>query len=518
MAYDDELILNNFRRDGRNNNNANSVKTRQEENVVGANKSSTNKNSGVKNLKVRDVKKAKKNKINLKRTLQRGAATLSAVAIIAGTGVIASKIYRDVEVPEGFNYSGTSISSNKTLPDEIEDDFVLIEVNSWKKGISEKSIENIKKCNEQGVPCGILLESDAPTEKEAIADAACILALTAGYEIDCPIYYNIDGISDKLTEEGLIGICTSFYEMCKGEEVGISGKVDILDEISKHLPNELKLMAISDEKVIANSGDYSMCYFTRAGKYFSKDGYGKEQIDNSVYVSDATLKKESKTAIKGIDVSEYQGDIDWERVKEEDVNYAIIRFTAFNGFHENGKVDIDNKFYENVAECTRLGIPYGIYCYTRAESEAEAKAEADALIERLKGTGIGENLSLPIYFDIEMEKHIYDPKLSASIAEVFCGQIEKAGYSSGIYASYSLFRDMITVDPTLKGYEKWVARYEYDAKRPYNEVTENHIPDVSEIGKVGVIQVTQNALLSGVSGNTVDTNFDLEGVSTGKKR
>lgn len=309
MAYDDELILNNFKRNRNGNidNRTNSVSKTPP----------TSKNSGVKNLKVRNenLKKSKKTKTKLKRTFQRGVATLSAVAIMAGAGVIASKIYHDVEVPEGFNYSGTSISSNKTLPDEIEDDFVLIEVNNWQKGISKKSIENIKKCNEQGVPCGILLESDATTEQEAIADAACILALTESDKIECPIYYNIDGISNKLSKKGLIEICTSFYEMCKGKEVGISGEVDILDEISDQLPNELKLMAISGEKVIENPSDYSMCYFTRVGKYFSRDGYGKElqegQMDNSVYVSDdATLKEESKTAIKGIDVSEYQGDID----------------------------------------------------------------------------------------------------------------------------------------------------------------------------------------------------------------
>ena len=72
---------------------------------------------------------------------------------------------------------------------------------------------------------------------------------------------------------------------------------------------------------------------------------------------------------------------------------------------------------------------------------------------------------------------------------------------------------MVNVDPTLKDYEKWVARYKYDNKRGYDEVTEDHIPDVSDLGKVGVVQVTQNATLEGIKGNTVDTNFDVTGIS-----
>lgn len=112
-----------------------------------------------------------------------------------------------------------------------------------------------------------------------------------------------------------------------------------------------------------------------------------------------------------------------------------------------------------------------------------------------------------------MKKHFDNPELSATLAKAFCKEIDKAGYSSGIYASYSLLKDMVNVDPTLKDYEKWVARYKYDNKRGFNEVTEDHIPDVSEIGNVSVIQVTQNATLEGIKGNTVDTNFDVTGIS-----
>lgn len=438
------------------------------------------------------MKKAKKNKINLKRTLQRGVATLSAVAIMAGAGAIASKIYRDVEVPEGFDYSGTSISSNKTLPDEIEGDFVLIEVNSWKEGISKESIKNIKKCNEQGVPCGILLESDATTEQEAIADAACVLALTEGYEIDYPIYYNIDGISTKLSLGDLVKICNSFYVMCKGKEVGISGKVDILNEIKGQLQNGLKLMAISDGNVIENPSEYDTCFFKRTGGCYSTEINSK---DNEV--------SSTQTLIKGIDVSTHQGNIDWKKVNESDVNYAIIRFASFEGFHGTGTFDIDDKFYENVAECIRLGIPYGIYCFTDAKSEAEAKVEAKELINRLEGV-IGNNLALPIFYDIEGDWYEAHKKEAGSIAGIFCEEIKRAGYASGIYASESLYNLIYETNPNVAEYYLWIARYGKDKQRPYDTVNEKDIsgPDVADMH-----QVTSNATLPGIDVNTVDTNI-----------
>ncbi len=112
-----------------------------------------------------------------------------------------------------------------------------------------------------------------------------------------------------------------------------------------------------------------------------------------------------------------------------------------------------------------------------------------------------------------MKKHFDNPELSATLAKAFCKEIDEAGYSSGIYAPYFLLEDMVNVDPTLKDYEKWVARYKYDNKRGYDEVTEDHIPDVSDLGKVSVVQVTQNATLEGIKGNTVDTNFDVTGIS-----
>ena len=486
------------------------------------NKKAGNEGS-VKNLNVREqnFRKSKnsKKKNNVKLKLKRLAASFLATAVIAGSGALAYKIYTDVEIPEGFDYSGISVSSRSNLPDEIKNDFVLIEVNSWKEGVSEKSIENIKKCNSAGIPCGILLNSEALTISEAKADATCIVALIENQKIDCPIYYNIDKIVDKVSQEDLLKMCNSFNEICrKGNEseygVGISATAENFEKLGESISHFDK-MVISDNKNVGYDGEYDMCYFTRTGQYFSSNSYGKENVNSSEETqglnSDLIATSEYDVAIKGIDVSQYQGDIDWETVKAQGVNYAIIRFSSFSGFHENGKLNIDDKFYENIAECKRLDIPFGIYCYTKAETEAEALAEAEAVLNRLDGLDL--DMTLPIYYDIEMDKHFNDPELSAKLCKAFCDRVKEAGYQSGIYASYSLFKDMVNKDSSIEDYRKWVAYYKYDEKRDYNDVTEEHIPEITGIGKYDIVQVTQYGDLTGIDENTVDVNYDTSGVS-----
>ena len=126
------------------------------------------------------------------------------------------------------------------------------------------------------------------------------------------------------------------------------------------------------------------------------------------------------------------------------------------------------------------------------------------------------NIDLPIYYDIEGEKHFENPGLSAKLTKAFCTEIESFGYKAGLYASYSLIKDMVNVDESIKDYEKWVAYYKYDNERGYDDVLEGHVPDMPGIGSYRVAQVTQSAKLDGIKANTVDVNFTVS--STEDKR
>ncbi len=165
--------------------------------------------------------------------------------------------------------------------------------------------------------------------------------------------------------------------------------------------------------------------------------------------------------LKGIDVSEHQGKIDWTKVKNSDVDFAIIRV----GYGDNVS-NQDDKYWEyNVSECERLGIPYGVYIYSYAMSTEDAKSEAEHVLRLIKG----HNLSFPIYYDLENEGGTKEnpdkwnqTKLSAKtlgdIAETFCNAISNAGYSVGIYSNTNWFTNILT-DSRFAKWDKWVAQY-----------------------------------------------------------
>ena len=149
---------------------------------------------------------------------------------------------------------------------------------------------------------------------------------------------------------------------------------------------------------------------------------------------------------KIIDVSEHNGIIDWEKVKSAGIEGAIIRC----GYGSDIISQDDKQWKRNVDECTRLGIPFGVYLYSYAKTDAESKSEAAHVVRLIKGC----KLSYPVYLDLEesgTESH------AVKGAKIFCDIIEKAGYTVGIYANQHWFTTVIK--NALDKYTKWCAKY-----------------------------------------------------------
>lgn len=147
---------------------------------------------------------------------------------------------------------------------------------------------------------------------------------------------------------------------------------------------------------------------------------------------------------KIIDVSVHQGVIDWEKVKPH-IDGAIIR-CGYGG--DTTKQD-DSQFKRNADECTRLGIPFGVYIYSYADSVEKAKSEAAHVLRLIKGY----KLSYPVYLDLEENG---TQAGAVERANVFGDIIEKAGYWCGVYANLNWWNNY------LKGMErftKWVAQW-----------------------------------------------------------
>lgn len=157
--------------------------------------------------------------------------------------------------------------------------------------------------------------------------------------------------------------------------------------------------------------------------------------------------------LKGIDVSSWQGIINWNKVKNAGVEFAIIR----TGYGRKDPKQIDKYFKTNIKEAKEAGIKVGAYHYSYAESQEDTTNEANFCLEILGG----ENLDLPIYYDIEdksiSEKH--NKNIRTRMCINFCSVIEKAGYWAGVYANKNWFDNYIDYDQLKIRYTLWLAHY-----------------------------------------------------------
>lgn len=185
---------------------------------------------------------------------------------------------------------------------------------------------------------------------------------------------------------------------------------------------------------------------------------------------------------KGIDVSKYQGEIDWEAVKNDGIDYAIIR-VGIRGYSEGGILE-DEFFRQNIEGAIANGIPVGVYFFTQAVNEAEALEEADFVIGMLQGY----ELTYPVYLDIEDVKKESCRTNGLTVeertnnAKVFLERIREAGYEPALYGNMKSFLLMVDL-ASLEQYDKWFAGYTLPIYYPY----EYKMLQYSEKGKVAGI-------------------------------
>ena len=177
---------------------------------------------------------------------------------------------------------------------------------------------------------------------------------------------------------------------------------------------------------------------------------GSDDIDVQSLSDDALP---NGAVARGIDVSNHQGTVDWNKVKAAGIDFAILKVGPVYG-------KPDDSFERNAAECERLGIPYGVYYYSYARSVEDANKEADRTLAWLGG----HHPSLPVYYDLEDNYILQDPNFSkdklAQIAQTFCNRMEAVGFKSGIYANLNWLNNYLD-SPSLSGYDHWVAQYNW---------------------------------------------------------
>ena len=233
-------------------------------------------------------------------------------------------------------------------------------------------------------------------------------------------------------------------------------------------------MSYYEQNDLANSFRYS----NGEAKDSGYANYAARATTNSGWPDDP------KAICKGIDVSYHNGTIDWKRVKQSEVEYAIIRC----GYGTNDKSQDDKKWEENVKGCTDNNIPYGVYLYSYADTVEKASSEADHAIRLLQG----KKFKYPVYYDLEedaIRKKLSKTEI-ANIAKTFCNKLSAKGYTVGIYANKDWFTNYLT-DSCFNNWTKWVAQY--------NTVCNYQ-------GKYDMWQCSSTGRVPGISGN-VDLNY-----------
>ncbi len=195
-------------------------------------------------------------------------------------------------------------------------------------------------------------------------------------------------------------------------------------------------------------------------------------------------------SVKGIDLSRYQGEVDWALVADDGVDYAMIR-VGIRGYG-TGEIVIDDTLDANMMGASYNGIDIGAYFFTQATSEAEAIEEADAVIEALAPY----NITYPVAIDVE-DVNDSSARTANLTAEqrtdyviAFCERIEAAGYTPMIYGNLKTYCDMLDME-RLNEYEKWFAFYDTYVYFPY---------------EISMWQYTDSGVVNGIDGN-VDLNI-----------
>lgn len=196
---------------------------------------------------------------------------------------------------------------------------------------------------------------------------------------------------------------------------------------------------------------------------------------------------------KGIDVSKWQGDVDWKKVKAAGYDFAFIRL-GYRGYGEEGTIKLDATFRQNMQNARKYGIDLGVYFFSQAINEAEAIEEANFVLDALKNY----KLQLPIVFDPELINGA-DARTDDVTGEqftkntiAFCETIKQAGYEPMVYSN--MYWQAYLFDMTqLQDYPFWYADYEVEPQTPY---------------EFSFWQYSDTGIVDGIEGN-VDLNLQF---------
>ena len=292
---------------------------------------------------------------------------------------------------------------------------------------------------------------------------------------------------------------------------GASGNEDIEqllaereNEVEKSFKDKIKELVIGEDgnpiKAIRSLFPENLIYYDEEEYVFSPvieelkmhnlsdENFVETDAGEMQYVENGTM-----TSHKGIDVSKYQGNIDWNTVASDGVEYAFVRL-GLRGY-VSGEIVLDEYYHQNMAGANTAGLPVGVYFFTQAITVEEAREEAQYVIDNLRDYKV----DCPVVFDVEMitsgdgRANNLSKEERTQICIAFCETIKAAGYTPMIYGNVKCFTKMVDMT-LLEDYEKWYAFYDDYMYFPY---------------EVSCWQYTEKGKVAGIQGN-VDLNISYK--------
>lgn len=305
------------------------------------------------------------------------------------------------------------------------------------------------------------------------------------YKIDSELVNGLEALFTKIPE--LFGIkvskiCLTSGYRCPTHDVAVGGSgsgphvsgyaADFIVYDENGAPVSSKMVCCAAQEIgfrgianITSAYIYTHCDMKdrknskgQSYRWFGNEVYGNGTVTDDFWTYYGLTPKTNKSdpevvKLKGIDVSVYQGDIDFEKASKE-IDFAVLRA----GFGRYAKQE-DDKFQRNYAGFKKTGTPVGAYWYCYATSADEARQEAAVCLQILKG----KQFELPIFYDILEDDHI--PKLKAAgdvsklineIVPAFCSVLEQNGYYVGVYCNPNGYDNYLN-DSNKQRYVQWVA-------------------------------------------------------------
>ncbi len=398
------------------------------------------------------------------------------------------------ESQSGNNNSGTSVSANDTPAPKPEVSVTVSPATlSLKTGATgtftfSYSLTNVDKVDKIDV-----VSSNTSVATASVSDKTVTVTAVAGGTCDITVTVTT-AKTDKVTETATASAkCT----------VTVTN-VDMTQTLKDKSGNEVYVFENNAYRIatFADYAKFDKFYIVTGTKYtgwqningstYYYDANGKvvtgtQVIQGVTYMFAADGKMTSTSGVLGIDVSKWNGNIDWAAVKASGVDYVIIR-VGYRGSTAGALID-DSRFVANINGAKGAGLKVGVYFVTQAINDVEAVYEASMVLDRIKGY----SLDLPVFLDVETSGgrgDRIDKATRTSVIIAFCETIRSAGYSAGVYANKTWLDTKMDASQ-LGNYKIWVAHYSSVC---------------GYTGRYDMWQYTDKGTISGITGS-VDLNL-----------